>query len=959
MFKKLTALSVSIGLVLSLLQPIPDASAQAIYNLPAPGAMISLSQSYNPLQLKGIVIDAKKPFRFDFLIDKGESKLVGQPLNDEIIRLSKYFLTCLAVPEEDLWVNLSPYEKDRIVPGNFGITLMGKDLLEQDYLLKQIMASLSYPENNLGKQFWQKVYQKSYQLFGTTNIPINTFNKVWILPKSAQVYVKGNSAVVVKSQLDVMLEADYKSYVYHTKQQKGAGDYSEIFREVILPQLRQEVNEGKNFAVVRQVYNAMILATWYKKHLKDSLFSKGYVGHNQVRGVDIADKNAKQEIYVQYLKAYKKCVYNYIKEDHDPITGENVPHKYASGGIVVALDDTGDTGVNRTTSVYGEESGQEPAMTSMDLAMVDITPAKADAATLSQIVKRLLLPFLALAITISAFASGSSSSANTHHQGQLTYNSQSLHAVDSGLKLAIVNIDHQVASLEQTIATANQDFINQKAPDYSNVYTNDSISKLDQREADNKAALKNLGEERIQLVQFQQAVEKTLAEHTNQHHTVAVNVIHPTVTHQHHVIVSMAHTQNKEASSAKSHYEKPKIQFHQNEKTGADSKATQFLNQPPVITNQLPAVINCNFGEDVTMHIESPNADFIELSSNGQFVEKDQYPNQKDPKHPFDFKVQEYMPLQGGDGEIKAELINSKGTTTIKIPVKFKINFAFPAALILAGVVVLILGNLKESKKRVKFLLFAAPLAAIAIALMTRSTPSTSALSKTNQDPNIVSATHPAVPQPQLQVSDSGRPVITSQLSPQTVFKIGSELDLNISFKNANSVRWFKNGQQVVAQSADLKSQEQTATFDTGLLFGYDSGNVYKVIVKNDAGDESSSVTKVVNPDTATTEAEGTDSKSNPVPWIGVSILAAGILLIRSRLKRKKDKAMAILERDGGINMNSHLMQMNISGRDDHQLIMRDAAMISPIEGVVPTVFAVVNLSASQLKSILSTGVLN
>jgi len=336
MLKNLIASIILATFFLTSLGPLPEADAQTLIDLPAPGAMVNKSNLYNPLQLKGILVNVKNPLRFDFLVDKGDSRLLGQPLKDEIIRSAKYFLTCLAVPEDDLWVNLSPYEKDRIVPGNFGITLMGKDLLEQDYLLKQIMASMSYPENDLGKRFWQKVYEKSYQLYGTTNIPINTFNKVWIVPKFANVYVQGNAAFVVNSQLDVMLEADYKALMHHQGLSQNAGAYSQVLREVILPELRKEVNEGKNFAIVRQVFNAMILATWYKRHLSDSLLGKMYVGRNYVKGVDISDKQAKEKIFEQYLRAYKKCVYNYIKEDYDPITQQTVPRKYASGGMYFA-----------------------------------------------------------------------------------------------------------------------------------------------------------------------------------------------------------------------------------------------------------------------------------------------------------------------------------------------------------------------------------------------------------------------------------------------------------------------------------------------------------------------------------------------------------------------------------------------------------------------------------------------
>ena len=41
----------------------------------------------------------------------------------------------------------------------------------------------------------------------------------------------------------------------------------------------------------------------------------------------------KQQIYEQYLKAYKKGVFNYIKEDVNA-AGETIPRKYFSGGIL-------------------------------------------------------------------------------------------------------------------------------------------------------------------------------------------------------------------------------------------------------------------------------------------------------------------------------------------------------------------------------------------------------------------------------------------------------------------------------------------------------------------------------------------------------------------------------------------------------------------------------------------------
>src|SRR3990167_7652661 len=88
---------------------------------------------------------------------------------------------------------------------------MGRDLLAQDYILKQITASLIYPEGEVGKRFWKRIYEESEKKFGTTNIPVNTFFKVWIVPEKAVVYenAKAGTAYVVESKLKVMLEQDY------------------------------------------------------------------------------------------------------------------------------------------------------------------------------------------------------------------------------------------------------------------------------------------------------------------------------------------------------------------------------------------------------------------------------------------------------------------------------------------------------------------------------------------------------------------------------------------------------------------------------------------------------------------------------------------------------------------------------------------------------------------------------
>jgi len=355
----LTNITLICFIVSSLLGNVPQVRADE-FHLPVPGVMVHLSPDYNPPILKGIRVHADNPFQFEFILDKGDSELSQNQLKDQSTKLIKYFLASLTVPEKDLWVNLSPYEKDRIIPNNFGLTEMGRDLLGEDYLLKQITASLIYPEDQVGKKFWNRIYEESAKRYGTTNIPVNTFNKVWIVPEKAVVYENASlgTAYVVESRLKVMLEEDYLSLKKHEGIQSHQNQFiiqgldprqkysgmtdvnklgSQIVREIVLPELTKEVNEDKNFVRLRQVYNSLILATWYKKKIKDSILTLIYADKNKIVGVNINDPHEKQKIYLRYLKAFKKGVYNYVKDDINPLTQEIIPRKYFSGGVVLNL----------------------------------------------------------------------------------------------------------------------------------------------------------------------------------------------------------------------------------------------------------------------------------------------------------------------------------------------------------------------------------------------------------------------------------------------------------------------------------------------------------------------------------------------------------------------------------------------------------------------------------------------
>lgn len=344
--RKVFTTFLTVVLMGTMLVPPGTAVAQGAlgqgYSLPAPDRFLPSSTAYVPAVIKGLSFDAKDPLRFRFIVDTGDSNLEGVALQEEARKLVKYFMAGLTTPDKDFWVNLSPYEKERIIPESFGNTEMGRDLLGQDYVLKQLMSSLMSPEQALGKEFWARVHAKAKDLYGSTEIPLNTFSKVWIVPENATLLEKDGQVLVGSTYLKVLLAEDYSAL------QKTLGDANvqpvsdimhgataEVVRAVLIPELEREINEGQNFAPLRQIFHSMVLAIWVKRNFRTGLLGQVYMDQNKTPGIEVIDKTDKNQIFDRYVEAFQKGVYSHIKEEWDIETGEMIPRRYFSGGFGV------------------------------------------------------------------------------------------------------------------------------------------------------------------------------------------------------------------------------------------------------------------------------------------------------------------------------------------------------------------------------------------------------------------------------------------------------------------------------------------------------------------------------------------------------------------------------------------------------------------------------------------------
>ncbi|HSV43582.1 MAG TPA: hypothetical protein VLJ10_03420, partial [Candidatus Bathyarchaeia archaeon] len=150
-----------------------SAQAQSMPFLGAPG-VLAPSSVFTPPLIIGLKVFPDRPFQFDFILHPGQEKIQDAELKAVSQTLIKYFLTALTVPEDELWVNLSPSEQERMIPDALGMTEMGRDLLVQDYLLKQLTASFMFPDEKIGKAFWKKIQQRIAKEYPGVDVPVDT-----------------------------------------------------------------------------------------------------------------------------------------------------------------------------------------------------------------------------------------------------------------------------------------------------------------------------------------------------------------------------------------------------------------------------------------------------------------------------------------------------------------------------------------------------------------------------------------------------------------------------------------------------------------------------------------------------------------------------------------------------------------------------------------------------------------
>ena len=283
--------------------------------------------SYNPLT-----------DNFQILLDKGSlKKIEDTQIKEQGQELLKYFLVGVALPDENFWVNLRPDSEDQIISQVLAKTDLGKVLLEADLQLKKDLARLTSPQTPEGRDYWNKLYKKANQIFGSENVTIPTLTRPWIVPGEVIIRETNTSAYVYKATLKVMLEQDHlknsADYNFSDRRLKELNEYSsQLIREKIIPKLTKEVNSAQRYASLRQVFFSLILSRWFKARFagKKGLYAS-LINSGDLKGLTSQAPWSKTTYFKEYQKSFTNGEYN-IKEQVNGAFGPAV-RTYFSGGI--------------------------------------------------------------------------------------------------------------------------------------------------------------------------------------------------------------------------------------------------------------------------------------------------------------------------------------------------------------------------------------------------------------------------------------------------------------------------------------------------------------------------------------------------------------------------------------------------------------------------------------------------
>ena len=327
--------------------------------------------NFTSIKLNYISVSVNDSGRVNFDLILKAKKAEGNTSGIDLINNTRIsaiaFMTGLAVHDNKFWVNLNPWEADRIIDKELEQSDVGRIMLEADLQMKKDFSNYENPcTNETGKALWGLLEKKREALAQqcmskfpgeVRNIDSIRFRPVtrhWIIPDKVYAYTNGSQIYIINSTLTISSEPIADHSAFELKDQdigtlsngcleelnRSAKEYGEYYKDLndhmILPYVISDVNSAERYEDLRNVYTALALAQWYKS----SITSRRDIFRGNLTSLDINIQKAlepwnAEDIWNEYVISFRngeyKCWENETIETATKITYRN--ESKSSGGV--------------------------------------------------------------------------------------------------------------------------------------------------------------------------------------------------------------------------------------------------------------------------------------------------------------------------------------------------------------------------------------------------------------------------------------------------------------------------------------------------------------------------------------------------------------------------------------------------------------------------------------------------
>jgi hypothetical protein len=311
-------------------------------------------------------------FDYIFKAQKANGTRPGIGFNDSTSLAMNAFMTGLAVDDDKFRVNLNPREPNDIIDQQLRESDVGRIMLEADFQMKSDFSYYENPcTNETGKAFWNNVDKKrdaliqrcmdKYpgEILDIDNVRFGPGGRLTIVPDKIFAYINGTEIYIINALLTIESEscADpaYNASFRIRNQDiealsegcieelnRSANEYGEYYKEVqdrmIMPYVVADVNHGRKYEDLRNIYVALALAQWYKTTISPDTDIRDRIGSPKPAYLKSLEYWSPEEIWEKIVYFYEHGEYQcWENTTTETSTGMNtVSRQRLIGGVVLS-----------------------------------------------------------------------------------------------------------------------------------------------------------------------------------------------------------------------------------------------------------------------------------------------------------------------------------------------------------------------------------------------------------------------------------------------------------------------------------------------------------------------------------------------------------------------------------------------------------------------------------------------